>query len=90
MHKKIFIFAVVLIVFAGGLYLAYSFGKKSAEKAMMQQATEQLTKKETPESTPTPSQNRDETSIEQEIPVKVVKVEQQGERYTGPWRERGF
>jgi RND family efflux transporter MFP subunit len=63
MYKKIFIFIVVLIVFAGGLYLAYSFGKKSAEK-------------ETPESIPTPSHRVEETQTDHEIPVKVAKVEQ--------------
>jgi RND family efflux transporter MFP subunit len=76
MYKKILIFVVILITFAGGLYLAYSFGKKSAEEAVMQKATGQLAKKETPESIPTPSQPVEESQAEQEIPVKVAEVEQ--------------
>lgn len=76
MYKKILIVVVILIVFAGGLYLAYSFGKKSAEEAVMQEATGQLAKKETPESIPAPSQPVEETQAEQEIPVKVAEVEQ--------------
>ncbi len=76
MSKKILISILIVIVFAGGLYLAYSFGKKSAEEALMKEAAEQATKQETPESLPTPSQKVEETPAEQGIPVKVAKVEQ--------------
>lgn len=76
MYKKILIFVVIFLAFAGGLYLAYSFGKKSAEEAGMQEATGQLAKKETPESIPTPSQPVEETQTEQGILVKVAEVEQ--------------
>ena len=76
MYKKILIVVVILLVFAGGLYLVYSFGKKSAEEAVMQETTGQLAKNETSESIPTPSQRVEETQAEQEILVKVAEVEQ--------------
>lgn len=76
MIKKILISILIILVLAGGLYLAYSFGKKSAEKTLMKEVAEQKPNQETPEGVPTPAQKVEEAPAEQGIPVKVAKVEQ--------------
>ncbi len=76
MVKKIFISILIVIVLAGGFYLAYSFGKKSAENTLMEEAAEQAAGQKTPERVLSSSQNVEETAADQGVPVKVATIEQ--------------
>jgi RND family efflux transporter MFP subunit len=76
MNKKILVSVLVIIVFVGGLYLAYSLGKKSAEQSTGEDTTEKTTVTSTTESVATPSPSSEETQTEQGKPVKVAPVEQ--------------
>lgn len=70
--KKILTILVIIVVFAAGLYLAYSFGKRSGEQPEVQEVATQAASAVAPETTPTPS----EPEEPQAIPVKVAPVEQ--------------
>ena len=72
MKKTLGIIVLVIIVFAAGLYLAYSFGKKSVEQPSGQDVAVQPT----PESKSTPLQAAATPEEPQAIPVRVAAVEQ--------------
>lgn len=76
MKKKILVSVLVIIVFAGGLYLAYSLGKKAAEQPTGEDTPEQTTVTSTTERVTLPSPSSEEIQAAQGKPVKVAPVEQ--------------